>query len=401
MFIVGGTYLERTEDPRSEKVFGSGLRAAAALSGSGTHKLFTCVDPKLKPSAEATAFPFQLDVDFSTRELPVNFNYHGPLATPGIDGLNQPSVQLTVDASSGSALVFGMLEAEASVEAEGIVFDPQRPRGPEPIDRSRLKSRRFALVANASEICSLGGTTEVAKAAHNIARDARADVVVVKRGALGALVVESGGHSASVGPHRTERVWPIGSGDVFSAAFAWAWLEDGRSAVDAAELASASTAAWCAAQRLPLGLRPGIRPETISPGVALTPRDTPVRVYLAGPFFDAGSRWLVGLAYRALAHLGGHVFSPFHDVGIGGDEVAEADIAGLVGSESIFGLLDGADAGTLFEMGYAAARGIPMVGYAEHPEREEYKMLRGLGAFITDDFSTAVYHAIWAGMTPR
>lgn len=401
MIIVGGTYSERTEEPDTDRVLGSGLRAAAALSGSGGHKLHTCVDPFLGPIAEATAKPYQLDVSFSPRERSVVFSYHNPLATPGIDGLNQPPVDLHVDAGDGSALVFGMLEAEANVKADGIVFDPQRPRGPRPIDRSRLVSRRFSLVANSAEVSSLGGNPDVRRAARSLGRSIGADVVVVKRGALGALVVESGEPDKLIGPYRTDRVWPIGSGDVFSAVFAWAWLEDGRPAADSAELASAAAAAWCGSLRLPVGVAPGVRPEHLSSGVALTPREGPVGVYLAGPFFDAGSRWLVGLARQALRHLGARVFSPFHDVGLGGDEVARSDIDGLMKSDTVLGLLDGADAGTLFEMGYAAAKGIPLVGYAEHPDLEEYKMLRGLGAFITNDLSTAVYHAIWAGMAAR
>jgi nucleoside 2-deoxyribosyltransferase len=401
MTIVGGTYLERTEDPRTERVLGSGLRAAAALAGSGSHRLHSCVDEVLRPSAEATASPFRLVVDFAPRELPVGFGYHSPLGTPAVDGLNQPTVPLTIDARPGAALVFGMLESEASIDAEGIVFDPQRPRGPRPIDRSLLRAQRFALVANATEICTLGRTPDVNDASRCLLTGSGADVVVVKRGALGAIVFEATGQSTPIGPHRTDRVWPIGSGDVFTAAFAWAWLEDGRLPVDSAELASACAAAWCSDQRLPLGLRPGVRPEDVSVGVALCPRSEPVRVYLAGPFFDAGSRWLVGLCHQALSHLGGRVFSPFHDVGLGGDEVARSDIEGLEGSEVIFALLDGADAGTLFELGYAAAKGIPMVGYAEHPDKEDYKMLRGLGAFLTDDLSTAIYGAIWAGMATR
>jgi len=401
MIIVGGTYYERTEDPLGDKVLGSGLRAAAALAGTGSHKFYSCIDERLRPSAEATASPFRLDVAFSARELPIGFSYYSPLGTPAVDGLNQASVPLAIDARLGTALVFGMLEADVSVDAKGIVFDPQRPRGTRPIDRSRLRAVRFALVANATEICSLGGTSDVEAAARRLISDADADIVVVKRGAIGATVFEASGRSISIGPYQTDRVWPIGSGDVFTAAFAWAWLEEARDAQESAELASASAAVWCGSQRLPLGLKAGARPEDLAAGVALRPRTEPVRVYLAAPFFDISSRWLVGLTYQALRHLGGLVFSPFHDVGLGGDEVAQSDIDGLVRSESILALLDGADAGTLFEMGYAAAKGIPMVGYAAHPDREEYKMLRGLGAFLTDDLSTAVYHAIWAGMVPR
>src|SRR5262249_314782 len=133
-------------------------------------------------------------------------------------------------------------------------------------------------------------------------------------------------------------------------------------------------------------------------GVPVAPQEDLVRVYLAGPFFNAGERWLVNLAYHALGSLGASVFSPMHDVGLGGDEVAQPDIDGLMQSQVVLALWAGADSGTLLERGYAAAKSIPRVGYAEQPERDEYKMIRGLGTFLTSDLSTAVYRAIWAGM---
>jgi nucleoside 2-deoxyribosyltransferase len=400
MIVVGGTYREVCREPQSDTVFGSGLRAAAALSGSGTHRFVTWVDSELEPAARGTAAAFGVAPEFRRRERPVAFYYDSPLSPPGIDGLGQGGSELDLDFGAGNALVFGTLEVEPTVRAAGIVFDPQRPRGPQPIDRSRLAASRFALVANSGEARALAQTTDLREAAAKLASETQAEVVVLKRGALGALVHE-GGTTTPVGPYRTDVVWPIGSGDVFSAVFAWAWLEDKRPAVEAARLASAGASAWCGLRRLPLGLRPGCLPEDVACGTLLPPREDPVRVYLAGPFFDAGERWLVNLAYNALVSLGASVFSPLHDVGLGGDEVAQPDIDGLVGSDAVLGLLDGADAGTLFEMGYAAARSIPQVGYAEHPKRDEYKMIRGLGAHLTSDLSTAVYRAIWAGMNSQ
>ena len=41
------------------------------------------------------------------------------------------------------------------------------------------------------------------------------------------------------------------------------------------------------------------------------------KVYLAGPFFSMGQRWLVDEARRCLGELGMDVFSPFHDIGPG------------------------------------------------------------------------------------
>ncbi len=92
------------------------------------------------------------------------------------------------------------------------------------------------------------------------------------------------------------------------------------------------------------------------------------------------------------------MFSPAHDVGAGGDEVARTDLDGLEGCQSMLALLDGDDPGTIFEAGWARSRDLPVVGFAEHPDAEGSKMLRGTGAEIHEDLATAVYRAIWAGM---
>ena len=57
-----------------------------------------------------------------------------------------------------------------------------------------------------------------------------ADVVVVKRGCSGATVHRPGRDPVAVPAYRSARVFKIGSGDVFSAAFAHHWGERGLDA---------------------------------------------------------------------------------------------------------------------------------------------------------------------------
>jgi nucleoside 2-deoxyribosyltransferase len=90
------------------------------------------------------------------------------------------------------------------------------------------------------------------------------------------------------------------------------------------------------------------------------------------------------------------VFSPLHDVGVGGDEVAKPDLEGLEGCSAVLALLDEIDVGTSVEIGWAAAKGIPVVGYSSRPADDAWKMVRGTGGTVVDDLSTAVYRAVWA-----
>ena len=77
------------------------------------------------------------------------------------------------------------------------------------------------------------------------------------------------------------------------------------------------------------------------------------------------------------------------------------DLAGLRQAETVLALLDGADPGTMFELGYAAARNTPAIGYADNSTIEAYRMVRGTRTPVLCDLSSAVYRAIWAGMGGR
>ena len=63
-------------------------------------------------------------------------------------------------------------------------------------------------------------------------------------------------------------------------------------------------------------------------------------VYLAGPFFNMGARWLVEQAREALRQQPVAVFSPFHDVGLGlAESVVPADIEALDRCSAVLALL--------------------------------------------------------------
>jgi nucleoside 2-deoxyribosyltransferase len=93
------------------------------------------------------------------------------------------------------------------------------------------------------------------------------------------------------------------------------------------------------------------------------------------------------------------VFSPYHDVGIGAAEVVvPKDIEALKDCDSVLAILDGFDAGTSFEVGYARSLGIPVVAFVQNEPPEPLKMLIGTGCEIVNDLVSAVYRAAWAAM---
>src|SRR3546814_4230785 len=69
-------------------------------------------------------------------------------------------------------------------------------------------------------------------------------------GPAGALVITAAGETW-VPLYRTERVWKLGSGDVFSSTFAALWGCNGIDPVRAADCASRATAYYCDTRTLP------------------------------------------------------------------------------------------------------------------------------------------------------
>jgi nucleoside 2-deoxyribosyltransferase len=109
-----------------------------------------------------------------------------------------------------------------------------------------------------------------------------------------------------------------------------------------------------------------------------------------------GQRWIIEEAKAALESQGLEVFSPLHDVGHGQPEVVvPEDLKALETVDVVFGVVDGLDPGTLFELGYARSRGIPVVAFVEQEEGESLKLLAGSDCRIERDFTTAIYRTNW------
>ena len=120
------------------------------------------------------------------------------------------------------------------------------------------------------------------------------------------------------------------------------------------------------------------------------------RIYIAGPFFTVGELWVIEEAWKALTELGAEVFSPYHAVGFGSaDQVADADLKGLDECTAVLAFIDGCDLGTIFEIGYARSKNVPVVALSENAKDGDLTMLTGTGCILIDDFSTAIYRASW------
>lgn len=389
--VAGGVYAEQCVEPFWDDVYGSAGRAAAAVSAAVPVELHTYRAQPLADGIENLARVYGINVRGPEVPKDISFSYMHSLAVPRIvprpDAIDR---QPAISVDGEIVLRFGMLEGEAIVRARRAVYDPQSAFGPASFHANGSSADALALILNRSEARQLTGETDPARAVQRLLEIENAAVVILKMGGHGAMVATPDG-IAQVPAYRSERVFKIGSGDVFSGAFALFWGHEARAPAEAADLASRAVSYYCGSRALPLPSAQdllALELEPVTPGDGL--------VYLASPFFDLGQRWMVEEARSLLREMGVRLFSPLHDVGPGpGSVVALQDLAGLDASNAVLAILNGADVGTVFEVGYAVAKGLPVVALAQNMRAEDLKMIEGSGCTVVEDLVSALYHVVW------
>jgi len=397
--VVGGVYREHCIHPRWNDIFGSAGRAALAIAGMGTPVcLHSYMDQRaLEVLSEKGAWLHSFAIEPTLINGGVSFRYCHDLAVPDIEGVPDPRHQI-LKVSEEKVVRFGMLEGDAQVQAEWVVYDPQNAHKSEPFGANGSTAKHLALVLNlreAAQMARMPGEPP-SKVAPALGQSQSAEVVILKMGPSGAYVWSAIG-ATQVPAYRTKRVWKIGSGDCFVAYFANAWMQDGLAPAAAADVASRATAYYGETQGL--ATRKNLTDGTFAP-VELSSgyrAGEPRKVYLAGPFFDLMQLWMVEQARLNLIDMNLQVFSPYHDVGLGSaDDVISDDLEAIRNSHLVFAIADGLDPGTVFEVGYARAQNKPVVVYSErHKGSESLKTMEGSGCLICQEYATAVYSAVW------
>lgn len=391
--VVGGVYAERCLEPFWDDVYGSAGRAAAAISAAVPDvKLVTYRSAELADGVDNLATVYGLSV--SGDEVPhgITFDYmhslSDPRITPRPDAISKQDDLVVVD---DVVLRFGMLEGTARVKARRAVYDPQSAFDPRPFQENGSSADEVALILNRLEGSRLTSEREAERIINTLVGSQAASVVVLKLGGHGAIVATENSRTL-IPAYRSNTVWKIGSGDVFSAAFTLFWAVEGRQPEEAADLASRAVAQYSGTRTLPILSASellSLDAKPVTPGRG--------RIYIAAPFFNLAELWMVEEVRNRLLDMGVAVFSPLHDVGRGpASEVARKDLEGLDSCDAVLAILNGGDAGTIFEIGYAIARSKPVVALAQNVRPEDLKMPEGAGCRIAEDLVTAIYQAVWS-----
>lgn len=392
--IIGGSYKETCDLYGTCELQGSGIRALELfmeLEWDGNLSFHSCAG---KQKAYIKSVYHRKNVNLCLTDAEdVSFSYDHPFRMtniyPRADKLYKEKKR--IEAKDENVLVYGMVEADFCVKGRKVVYDPQTTVMIPSFKAGGSEADELVLVLNGSEAQALSGEQPLEAQRNAIFEREQCQALIIKQGTKGAVLFrgkDDAGYWIPV--YMTSKVNSIGSGDVFTAMFAYQWF-NGKPMEQAAEWASKAVACYVEPHKM-IGLKDRLALFHYKP---LEYRKDG-QIYLAGPFFSFSQRWLINQFYQALLGESVKVFSPLHDVGIGdADEVTEADIAGLEKSDVVLAVVDGLDSGTLFEVGYAKAHGKKVVAYVQNEPRKALQMLEGTGCDIEQDFTTAIYKACW------
>jgi hypothetical protein len=369
MIVAGGCYRELCEQPYWDSTLGSGGRAAAVLaaysSGVKLQTYFRRTDLQSLYPIEAHG----VAIDAAPREDNVTFSYLHPLATPHVIP-EQPTISPPIRVDGSTVLRFGFIEGDSVVSAHRVVYDPQSLR-PANFTSNGSRAAHLAVVLNQAELEQLGQSTDMGQAVQRLVQHDRAEVVVVKCGASGAWVFEPNAGSPTLVPaFRSQTVFKIGTGDVFSAVFAHHWCE--KNELPAAAALAASKAVAFYAESRSLRISP-MAPDPIAAKDA--------RVSVIGFGSTLADVWLREETCSALLDLGVHLV-----------HVPSGKNLSSVFNGSLLVLADGGLRSSSALIKRAVQAQVPTVVFQEKkkPLPPSTPNLR-----YTDDFCTAVYWAVW------
>lgn len=296
MIVSGGLYHEVCEYPSWNAVYGSGGRAAAVLA-----KLSDFVELHTY-SAQSTEITTQLYGHEKVRlhlvpsTTQIAFAYLHPLSKPSIAPTFLPQ-HSPIQVRGDAVVRFGFLEGEAIVTASHAVYDPQTSNAPKMFSANGSVADKLAIVLNENELRALGNSADIIQAAKNVFEAEHAEFIAAKRGVNGCAVFYRDGRIDHVPAYRSNSVFKIGTGDVFTATAAFYWAREGMSPTDAADLASRAVARYAQSKLLPDRSPHSIDLSPVTPNRL-------GRVVILGSPDALQDRWLIEEARWCIRELG-------------------------------------------------------------------------------------------------
>jgi hypothetical protein len=377
MQITGGLYHEQCCLPKWDCVFGSGGRAAAAISKMSDETTLHSYGNSENVKLVEFEQKFNLEIKLIYRPSIIVFSYFHPLSRPHIEpSLNTIKQEQPIHVEGESVLRFGFIEGEAVVDANKAVFDPQTWLRKPSFRLNGSKANELAIVLNELELSSFGVSSDIKKNAFQLMEEEQANVVVVKKGPRGAEVFESSGLSSHIPVFKSSRVFKIGTGDIFSAVFAHYWTEKRLLPKEAAYMASKAVAEYCNSGLLPIDKNKVTAFEPLN----VTHSGT---VLLLGKVNTLGNRFVLEEARFVLMDMGFKVICPALN--------SQNDNS----ATSILVLAD-TFSKDIEKQIYPYLSSVPIIILNQNTDISISKIKSLSNMTIVDDFTTAIYRSAWA-----
>lgn len=396
--VIGGTYREVNLDYISNNIYGSGLRAVKYLLESSCFNVFfyTAGNEESKKHLENFKQIYKERFEFQIKEMPniLTFKYNFALDSPTI----YPSPQLIeqkphINLSEDNIVCFGMLDSSFSIKANKAVYDPQTSINPILFSKEN-EAKELVYIVNSTEAEVLSKSKEKKDILNFFFLEEKVKALIIKSGPKGASLFLNENTEITIPSYKTENVYKIGSGDIFTTVFSKYWFEDDLTLEECAQYASKATALYCNDESY-------LIKESSFDNFNFQEykyKDlSKKQIYLASPIFSLSEVILIDKIRNSFQDIGVKVFSPYHDIGYGSERfIAEADLKGLNDSDIIFSVLDGLDSGTLVELGYAMAKNMKIIGYHRTESIDSLLMLECANISYFRDLTTAIYQTIWS-----
>ena len=399
--IVGGFYRETCHFPFTYDYYGSGGRAAAVLDGIDEEvTLHTYIPAHWRGFLDQLPSHDNLTIQYSHTNQGISFHYHHGLAPPSINPpLHRIRQYPQIEVHTDLAILFGMLECGLKATADCAVYDPQSETDPIPFASTGSSVNLLSIVANQREVLKLSGQDNVEAAAFTLL-NGTADVVIVKNGLFGAQVYEHNGTITQIPAFRTSSLTKIGTGDIFTTVYGYYWGAEGVPPPDAARRAATATALYAQFGIYELVLLDKKMKQVLELQEIASPRTKAEdkTVYIGGPFFGVGQRWIIESAVAAIRKLGLGAFNPRTDAGEDlPSRYVRRDLEGIDHCDSMLAILEDYDPGTLFEIGYAVKIGKPVCVYYPEAKHNEHglTMINHTHCKTFRQIDAAIYNAAW------
>ncbi len=399
MIIVGSTYIEECIYPTKwYEVYGSGFRAVRALQHEIENiDFFTYASGEIRDAMPTMLEKKDIRLIVTEIDKTLCFRYFHGLSEPKIyPNILRIKKSAPLEVNGDTVLRYGFLEGDAIVHGKKVVYDPQSSYNPVEFYSNGSTADELVYILNKKEAILLTGCDEPEGIAKKLLTY-NTIAVILKMGPSGGFVFTKD-EKKEFKPYKTDHVFPIGTGDIFSAFVSLYWGVKGYDIDNAAQEASKMTALYSSNYNYYLPIK-NISLEGLN---ILGDNHGDKSIYLAAPFFNIAQRWLVEEARDALRSKHIKVFSPVHDVGYGiAGQVASKDIAAIKKCDVMFAIGGNLDPGTIFEIGYARSINKSVVVYVENEREEDLKMIKGTDCIIESDFVTAIYKTIWCALEKK